>query len=41
MTEAHKMGIPMIISSDAHHYSELTLEFDSAEKALALATESK
>ena len=25
-----KMGIPTIISSDAHHYSELTLEFDSA-----------
>lgn len=41
MTEAHKMGVPMIISSDAHHYSELTLEFDSAEKALALAYESK
>ena len=34
MKEAFKMGIPMIISSDAHHYSALTLEFDSAEKAL-------
>ena len=33
MAEAHKMGVPMIVSSDAHHYSELTLEFDSAEKA--------
>lgn len=37
MTEAHKMGVPMIISSDAHHYSELTLEFDSAEKAISTA----
>ena len=35
MTEAHNMGIPMIVSSDAHHYSELTLEFDSAERAIA------
>ncbi|MCR4848472.1 MAG: histidinol-phosphatase [Bacteroidales bacterium] len=34
MTEAHKMGVPMIISSDAHHYSELTLEFEAAEEAL-------
>ena len=34
MKEAYKMGIPMIISSDAHHYSELTLEFAAAEKVL-------
>ena len=34
MTEAHKMGIPMIISSDAHHYSELTLEFETAQEAI-------
>ena len=34
MAEAYKMGIPMIISSDAHHYSELTLEFEAAEKAI-------
>ena len=39
MTEAHKMGVPMIISSDAHHYSELTLEFDSAEEALSATRE--
>lgn len=38
MKEAHKMGVPMIISSDAHHYSELTLEFDSAEQAIRAAT---
>ena len=30
LKEAFKMGIPTIISSDAHHSSELTLEFDSA-----------
>ena len=36
MTEAHKMGVPMIVSSDAHHYSELTLEFEAAEEALTL-----
>ena len=34
MEEAQKMGVPMIISSDAHHFSELSLEFESAEEAL-------
>lgn len=34
MKEACKMGIPAIISADAHHYSEITLEFEAAEKAL-------
>lgn len=33
----HDMGIPVIISSDAHHFSELTLGFAEAEKALAEA----
>jgi histidinol-phosphatase (PHP family) len=37
MEEAHRMGIPTIISSDAHHFSELTLEFDAAEEALRSA----
>ncbi len=32
LEEGFKMGIPVIISSDAHHYSELTLEFDSASR---------
>ena len=34
MKEACKMHIPAIISADAHHYSELTLEFEAAEEAL-------
>ena len=34
MKEAYKRGIPAIISSDAHHYSELSLEFEAAEEAL-------
>ena len=34
MEEACKMGIPTIISADAHHFSEISLEFDSAEEAL-------
>lgn len=38
MEEAHRMGIPTIISSDAHHFSELTLEFDAAEEALRSLT---
>lgn len=37
MAEAHRMGVPMIISSDAHHCSELTLEFEAAEEALRFA----
>lgn len=37
LEEAHQMGIPTIISSDAHHFSELTLEFDAAEEALCRA----
>ena len=37
MEAAFKMGIPAIISSDAHHYSELTLEFASAEEAMMRA----
>ena len=37
MALACQWGIPVIISSDAHHYSELTLEFDSAEEALTQA----
>jgi len=32
LEEGFKMGIPVIISSDAHHYSELTLEFESASR---------
>ena len=34
MEEACKMGVPAIISADAHHFSELTLEFAAAEEAL-------
>lgn len=34
LEEACKMRIPVIISSDAHHFSELTMEFDSAEEAI-------
>jgi histidinol-phosphatase (PHP family) len=37
MEEACKMGIPAIISADAHHFSELTLEFIAAEEALKKA----
>jgi len=37
MEEACKMGIPAIISADAHHFSELTLEFAAAEEALKQA----
>ena len=32
--EARKKNIPVIISSDAHHCSELTLEFETAAKVL-------
>ena len=34
MEEACKMGVPSIISADAHHFSEITLEFAAAEEAL-------
>jgi histidinol-phosphatase (PHP family) len=37
MEEACKMHIPAIISADAHHFSEITLEFDAAEEALKRA----
>ena len=37
MEEACKMHIPAIISADAHHFSEVTLEFDHAEEALKRA----
>ena len=37
MEEACKMGVPVIISADAHHYSEITLEFAAAEEALKKA----
>ena len=37
MEEACKMGVPAIISADAHHFSEITLEFDAAEEALKKA----
>ncbi|MBR1512931.1 MAG: histidinol-phosphatase [Bacteroidales bacterium] len=37
MEEAHKMGIPALISADAHHFSEITLEFAAAEEALKRA----
>ena len=37
MEEACKMGIPAIISADAHHFSEITLEFAAAEEALKKA----
>ncbi len=37
MEEAYKMGVPAIISADAHHFSEITLEFDAAEEALRKA----
>jgi histidinol-phosphatase (PHP family) len=37
MEEACKMGIPVIISADAHHFSEISLEFAAAEEALKKA----
>jgi histidinol-phosphatase (PHP family) len=37
MKEACKMGIPAIISADAHHFSEISLEFEAAEEALKQA----
>ena len=37
MEEACKMHIPAIISADAHHFSEITLEFATAEEALKKA----
>ena len=37
MEEACKMGVPAIISADAHHFSEISLEFDAAEEALKKA----
>ena len=37
MEEACKMGVPAIISADAHHFSEITLEFAAAEEALKMA----
>ena len=37
MEEACKMGVPAIISADAHHFSEITLEFEAAEEALKSA----
>jgi histidinol-phosphatase (PHP family) len=37
MEEACKMGVPVLISADAHHFSEITLEFEAAEEALKKA----
>ena len=37
MEEACNMHIPAIISADAHHFSEITLEFAAAEEALKKA----
>ena len=37
LDEACKMHIPAIISADAHHFSEITLEFEAAEEALRKA----
>ena len=37
MEEARKIGVPAIISADAHHFSEITLEFEAAEEALKKA----
>lgn len=37
LSEAHKMGVPAIISSDAHQTNELTLEFEGAAQALLQA----
>ena len=37
LVEANKMGIPTIISADAHLFGEISLEFDAAEAALKQA----
>lgn len=37
LKEACAMGVPAIISADAHHFREISLEFESAEKALRQA----
>ena len=37
MEEAYKMGVPAIISADAHHFSEISLEFEAAEEAMKKA----
>ncbi|MBR6929793.1 MAG: histidinol-phosphatase [Bacteroidales bacterium] len=37
MEEACKMGVPAVISADAHHFSEISLEFAAAEEALKKA----
>ena len=37
MEEACKLGVPALISADAHHFSEITLEFAAAEEALKKA----
>lgn len=37
LDEAYKMGIPTIISTDAHHFTEISLEFAAAEEALRQA----
>jgi histidinol-phosphatase (PHP family) len=37
MEEACKMGVPAVISADAHHFSEITMEFAAAEEALKKA----
>ena len=34
MEEACKMGVPVLISTDAHHFSEISLEMGSAGEAL-------
>ncbi len=34
MEAACKMGVPVLVSADAHRYEEISLEFDAAEKAL-------
>ncbi len=34
MEAACKMGVPAIVSADAHRYEEISLEFDAAEEAL-------
>lgn len=37
LSEANNMGIPAVISADAHHFSEISLEFVAAEEALKRA----
>ena len=37
MEEACKMGVPAVISADAHHFSEISLEFEAAEEVLKKA----